>query len=78
MKFFSKQGDEIELQNDSLLSKSSIVGPCINTSILMMMGLFLLNLSHLKEFNHALITFQKLEKYERSQAWIGSRNYSCN
>lgn len=57
MKFFTKQGDEIELQNDSLLSKSSIVGPYqyINPDD---DGTFSVEFKPPQEFNHALITFQ--------------------
>tara|TARA_B100000925_G_scaffold84786_1_gene60635 strand:- start:4514 stop:8599 length:4086 start_codon:yes stop_codon:yes gene_type:complete len=57
MKFFTKQGEEIELGNDSLLSKSSLVGPYqyLNPDD---DGTFSVEFKPPKEFNHALISFQ--------------------
>ena len=57
MKFFSKQGEEIELENDSLLSKSSLVGPYqyLNPDD---DGTFSVEFKPPEEFNHALISFQ--------------------
>ena len=57
MKFFTKQGEEIELGNDSLLSKSSLVGPYqyLNPDD---DGTFSVEFKPPEEFNHALISFQ--------------------
>jgi spore maturation protein CgeB len=57
MKFFSKQGEEIELENDSLLSRSSLVGPYqyLNPDD---DGTFSVEFKPPEEFNHALISFQ--------------------
>lgn len=56
MKFFTEQGEEIELENDSLLSKSSLVGPYqyLNPDD---DGTFSVEFKPPKEFNHALISF---------------------
>ena len=57
MKFFSESGEEIVLQNDSLLNRSSIVGPYqyINPED---DGTFTVEFKPPDEFSHALITFQ--------------------
>ena len=57
MKFFTEQGEEIELEKDSLLSKSSLVGPYqyLNPDD---DGTFSVEFKPPEEFNHALISFQ--------------------
>ena len=57
MKFFTKQGEEIELENDSLLNQSSLVGPYqyLNPED---DGTFSVEFKPPEGFNHALISFQ--------------------
>ena len=64
MKFFTKRGDEIELGNDSLLLRSSIVGPYqyINPED---DGTFTVEFKPPEGFNHALITFQNWKNTKR-------------
>jgi len=56
MRFFSKQGEEIELKKDSLLNRSSLVGPYqyINPEP---DGTFSVDFRPPEDFNHALVSF---------------------
>ena len=69
MKFFTKQGEEIELENDSLLNQSSLVGPYqyLNPED---DGTFSVEFKPPEGFNHALISFQG--ENTMNKAWTSS------